>query len=320
MSSHITWQYDRIELKNDSESEYRDRSEDESESEIKIISCIEHEIYICSRCEIFSRAIAIASRWIRESFRLWFLIDRDNELINWLRQWFRNRCDERRISDRDTKRWVLEMIVVIIRFDHRWSKFCRIARKFNNHITDSSFTFKSWNESFHDSDWLTFFSRYTRTLKFSDRIWIRVENESFRMFNASFSWRMMIDFRISFIVLRIATNRWVIIDENAFISIMRKYASKINKMSIKSFESIESFKILNVICNVEFESMFDISAMMITYILRSESWYRSIISIEWCVSIDMIFTLILILKAYCLNSRAMNCLFAFNVMKSNKSK
>jgi hypothetical protein len=51
--------YDRIELKNDSESEYRSQSENESESEIKIISRIEREIQICSRCEIFSKTIAI---------------------------------------------------------------------------------------------------------------------------------------------------------------------------------------------------------------------------------------------------------------------
>jgi hypothetical protein len=126
--------YDRIELNDDSESEYRDRSEDESESEIKIIRRIEHETQICSRCEIFSKAIAITFKWIRESFKFWFLIVRDSEFIIELRhiRWFRDKCDERKINDRDKKRWILEMIVVIIRFDHRWSKFCRVAWKFDD--------------------------------------------------------------------------------------------------------------------------------------------------------------------------------------------
>jgi hypothetical protein len=130
MSSHTSWH----ELKDDSESENRNRSEDESESEIKIISRIEHETQTCSQCERFSKAIAITFKWIQENFRFWFLIDRDNELIIQLRhiRWFRSKCNERRISDRNKKRWVLEMIVVIIRFDHRRSKFYRIARKFDD--------------------------------------------------------------------------------------------------------------------------------------------------------------------------------------------
>ncbi len=140
------------------------------------------------------------------------------------------------------------------------------------------------------------------------------------MFNASLNWRMTIDFRTSFIVLRIAKNCWMIVNNETFISIMQRYASKIDKMSIKSFESTESFKVLNVICNVAFESIFENFAMMIAYILRNESWYYLIISIEWYDSIDKIFTLILILKAYCLNSRAINCLFAFDVIRSNDSK
>ncbi len=125
--------YDRIELKNDSENEYRNRSEDENESEIKIISRIEHEIQICSRCEIFSRTIAITFKWIRKNFKLWFLIDWNNELIIRLRHnWrFRNKCCERWIDNH--RRWVLKiMIVVIIRFDHYRSKFCWVFRKFNN--------------------------------------------------------------------------------------------------------------------------------------------------------------------------------------------
>jgi hypothetical protein len=187
-------------------------------------------------------------------------------------------------------------------------------------IIDSSLVFKSLNESFHDSDWLLLLSRYTRTSEFNDKAWIRIENESFRVFNASFTWRTAIDFRTSFMILRIATNRWIIVDERAFISIMRRYVSKTSNVNINSLNSIESFNALNVICSVEFESMSEIFAMMMTYILRSESWYRSIISIEWCVSIDIVFTLMFMLNAYCLNFRAMNCLLAFEIIRSSDSR
>jgi hypothetical protein len=125
--------YDRIELKNDNESDYRSRSQDESESEIKIISRIEHETQICSRCETFSKTIAITFKWIREDFRFWILIDQNCELIIELRhnEWFRNKCCERWINN--DRRWILEiMIIVIIRFNHCRSKFCRVVQKFNN--------------------------------------------------------------------------------------------------------------------------------------------------------------------------------------------
>ncbi len=89
--------YDRIEFKNDSENKYRNRNEDESENEIEIICCIEHETQICSWCEIFSKAIAITFRWIRENFRFWILINRNYELIIRLKhnEWFRDKCCER---------------------------------------------------------------------------------------------------------------------------------------------------------------------------------------------------------------------------------
>jgi hypothetical protein len=187
-------------------------------------------------------------------------------------------------------------------------------------IIDSSFVFKNLNEFLHDFDWLLLLSRYTKTSEFNDKAWIRIENESFRIFNASFIWRATIDFRISFMILRIATNHWIIVDEKTFISIMREYVSKMSNVSINSLSSTKSFNALNVICSVEFESMSEIFAMMIAYILRNESWYRSIISIEWCVSIDIVFILTLMLNAYCLNFRTMNCLLAFEIIRSNDSK
>jgi hypothetical protein len=140
------------------------------------------------------------------------------------------------------------------------------------------------------------------------------------MFNALFNWRVTINFRISFIALRIAMNRWMIVDDETFISIMREYASKTNNVQIKSSRSIESFNALKVICRVEFESISSSFATMITYTRRRNSWYRSIISIEWWVSTETMLTLIFILIAYCLNFRAINCLFAFDVIKSSDSR
>jgi hypothetical protein len=210
------------------------------------------------------------------------------------------------------------MIVVIIRFDHRWSKFCRVVRK--SMIADSSSTLKSLNESFHDSDWLSFFSRYTRTSEFSDRLWIRIEDESFRVFNASINWRMTIDLRTLFIALRIAMNLWMIIDDETFISIMRRYVSNTSNVSIKSSRFIESFNVLKIICRIEFESISNIFATMIAYTRRRSSWYRSIISIKWWVSTKTVLILIFILTAYCLNSRTINCLLASDVIRSSDSR
>jgi hypothetical protein len=187
-------------------------------------------------------------------------------------------------------------------------------------IADSSFTFKSLNESFHDSDWLSFSSRYTRTSKFNERLWIKIEDESFRMFNASFNWQMTFNFRISFIALRIAMNRWMIVDVETFISIMRRYASKTNDVNIKSSKFIESFNVLKIICRIEFESISSNFATMIAYTRRRDSWYRFIISIEWWASTKTMLILIFIFAAYCLNSRAINCLLASDVIKSNYSR
>jgi hypothetical protein len=187
-------------------------------------------------------------------------------------------------------------------------------------IAESSSTLKSLNESFHDFDWLSFFSRYTRTKEFSDKLWIRIEDESFRVFNASFSWRMTIDLRTSFIVLRIAMNRWVIVYDETFVSIMREYTSKTSNVSIKSSKSIESFNVLKIICRIDLESISGIFETMIAYTRRRDLWYRSIISIEWWISTETMLILILIIIAYCLNSRAINCLFTSDVIRSSDSR
>jgi hypothetical protein len=147
-----------------------------------------------------------------------------------------------------------------------------------------------------------------------------LEDWSFRMFNASFNWRMTFSFRTSFIALRIAMNRWMIVDDETFISIMRKYASKTSNVNIKSSKFIESFNVLKIICRVEFELISNNFATMIAYTRRRNSWYRFIISIEWWISTKTMLILIFILIAYCLNSLTMNCLFVFDVIRSNDSK
>jgi hypothetical protein len=131
---------------------------------------------------------------------------------------------------------------------------------------------------------------------------------------------MTFNFRTSFIVLRIAMNRWMIVDDEAFISIMRRYVSNTSNMNIKSSKFIESFNVLKVICKIEFESISSNFAMMIAYTRQRNSWYRLIISIKWWALTKTMLTLIFIFVAYCLNSRTINCLFAFDVIRSNDSR
>jgi hypothetical protein len=131
---------------------------------------------------------------------------------------------------------------------------------------------------------------------------------------------MTFSFQISFIVLRITMNRWVIVDDETFISIMRKYASKTSNVNIKSSKFIESFNVLKVICKIEFESISNNFATMIAYTRRRNSWYRFIISIEWWISTKTMLILIFIFAANCLNSRATNCLLASDVIISRDSR
>jgi hypothetical protein len=131
---------------------------------------------------------------------------------------------------------------------------------------------------------------------------------------------MTFNFWTLFIALRIAINRWVIVDDETFISIMRRYASKTSNVKIKSSRFIESFNVLKVICKIEFESISNIFATMIAYTRRRNSWYRFIISIEWWVSTETMLILIFIFAAYCLNFRTINCLFASDVIRSRDSR
>jgi hypothetical protein len=133
-------------------------------------------------------------------------------------------------------------------------------------------------------------------------------------------WRITFNLWNSFIALRIAMNRWMIIDDETFILIMRRYASKTNNVNIKSSKFIESFNVLKIIYKIEFESSSSNFATMIAYTRRKNSWYRFIISIEWWILTKTMLILIFIFAAYCLKSRAINCLLAFNVIKSKDSR
>ncbi len=141
----------------------------------------------------------------------------------------------------------------------------------NSTIVDSFWMFSNLNDSFHVFDWLLLSSRKISTSEFNDSSWIK-KVESFRVFRTSFIWRIAMNFWTSFIVFFIVIARWVIVDDETFISIIREYASNISKMKIRSSNSIKSFRILNVIYRAISRSMSEISVVIIAYIRRSESW------------------------------------------------
>ncbi len=112
----------------------------------------------------------------------------------------------------------------------------------------------------------------------------------------------------------------IIVGDETFISVMREYAPNTTNVSIKSSRSIESFNVLKIICRIEFELTSGVFATMIAYTSRKYSWYRWIITIDWWVSTKTMLTLIFILNAYCLNSRAVNCLLASDAIRSSESR
>jgi hypothetical protein len=140
----------------------------------------------------------------------------------------------------------------------------------NSIIADLFWMFSNLNDSFYVSDWLSLFSRKISTNEFNDSLCIKMMMKSFRVFNASFIWRIAINFWTSFIVFFIANVRWVIVNDETFISIIREYVSNISKMKINSSSSIESLMILNVICRIILKSIFEISIFIIAYIRRSD--------------------------------------------------
>jgi hypothetical protein len=178
---------------------------------------------------------------------------------------------------------------------------------------------RSLYDFFHSSDWLTFSSRNIKTFELSDKSCTTSMNESFFVLIASFIYLVTIFFRISFMIFRITTILCVINDETSN-SIIREYTSNISKMKINLFESIESLIVLNVICSVRSSWISRILVVMMLYTRLSNSWYRSITFIEWCVSIEMFLTFMLILVAYCLNSRVINYVSTLTKIKSSDSR
>ncbi len=133
----------------------------------------------------------------------------------------------------------------------------------NSTIADSFWMLNSLNGPFHAPDWLFLPSQKTSTDEFNDSSWIRMIVRSFRVFRASFIWRITMNFWTSFIAFLIAIARWLIVDDETFISIIRKYASNTSRVRIKSSNAIESLMTLNVICRAVSESMPELSVVMI---------------------------------------------------------
>ncbi len=115
------------------------------------------------------------------------------------------------------------------------------------HVLSS--TFSNLNDLIYLSRWLTLLSRHINTSELKDKSWIEIIIESFRVFNASTIWRSARNFLISIIAFSIIIIRWVIDKVERFMTCMRKYASKINKMSINSSKSIVLLIALIIICS-----------------------------------------------------------------------
>jgi hypothetical protein len=102
------------------------------------------------------------------------------------------------------------------------------------------------------------------------------------------------DFDLIIISFAIHENKWIqyqIVNQNReqIVSSIWRF-----KVRIESLRSAQSLRVLNVICRIEFELISEIFVMMIACIQRNESWYRSIIFIEWWVSIETMLILIFI--------------------------
>jgi hypothetical protein len=139
-------------------------------------------------------------------------------------------------------------------------------------IIISSWMLRNLNEFCQDSNLSVLSSRNIKTKKFSDRSWIMMIVDSFRVFKASFIYRDALNSRTSFMIFRIAINRWVMIDEDAFIFVILEYASKTSSVDTNSLRSTKSFNILNFIWSAESRSISNIFAVIISYTQRSESW------------------------------------------------
>jgi hypothetical protein len=160
----------------------------------------------------------------------------------------------------------------------------------------SSSMFSNLNESIH-----FLFSRHINTSELIDRSWIEITIESFRVFSASIIWRWARNFLISIIAFSIVIARWIMNEIEGFMTCMRRYVSKISKMSINSSESTVSLIALTIIWRIIslliVDSMFRFSfkfSKIIWYARRSSAWYRFITLIDQWAFIEIALMIMII--------------------------
>jgi hypothetical protein len=150
-------------------------------------------------------------------------------------------------------------------------------------ILQVSFSMRSnLNDSVHLSRWLRL-SHHIKTFELRDRSWIEVIIELLRMFKASIIWCSARIFLISIIAFSIIIIRWVINEIKRFMTCMRKYASKISKMSINSSESTVSLIVLIIIWRIISLLIVDLMFKflnIIWYARCNSAWYRFLTSIN----------------------------------------
>ncbi len=134
------------------------------------------------------------------------------------------------------------------------------------------------NDSIHLFRWLKLI-RHINKSELRNKSWIEIIIKSFRMFNASIIWRLTQNFLISIIAFSIIIARWVIDEVEKFMTCIRKYVSKISKISIKWSKSTVSLIALTIICKTIFwlTSRF---SKIIWYARRNSAWYRFTASIN----------------------------------------
>jgi hypothetical protein len=117
-------------------------------------------------------------------------------------------------------------------------------------------------------------SRHISTSELRNRSWIEITIESFRVLRTSIICLSARNFLISIMTFSIVITRWIIEEVERFMMCIREYVSKINKMNIKSSESIVSLIAFTIIWRAI--SLLTISrfSKIIWYVRRNSAWYR----------------------------------------------
>jgi hypothetical protein len=163
-------------------------------------------------------------------------------------------------------------------------------------------------------------SRHTSTSELRSRSWIEVIIESFRVLRASIICLSARNFLISIMTFSIIIARWIIDEVERFMMCIREYVSKINKMSIKSSESIVSLIAFTIIWRTI--SLLTISrfSKIIWYVRRNSAWYRFTTSIDQWTSTNTALMIIVIEIANWRNSLLAKFLSTSVSMWSERSK